>query len=98
MLKVYKYSQYFGRMGGLSGVFVADDTDVDKVRGKRVYLGEVLGKHSEVSATVDDKTLTAVSEDPAIIAFFGEHLDGGVGTNPVAAYLDSDDANEDEED
>lgn len=98
MLKVYKYAQYFGRMGSLSGVFIAEDTDVAKVRGKRVYLGEVLGKHSEVSATVDDKTLTMVSEDPAIVAFFGEHLGGGTGTNPIAAYLESDEGHEDDED
>jgi hypothetical protein len=86
MMKVYKYEESFRRMGELSGVFIAEDADVAKVRGKEVYLGEVLGKHSEVTATVNDETLTMISEDPAIVRFFEEHLDGGIGTNPVAAY------------
>lgn len=36
-MKVYKYEERFGRMGTLSGVFIADDVSVGKARGKTVY-------------------------------------------------------------
>lgn len=31
-----------------------------------------------------------ISDDPAIVRFFQEHLGGGVGINPVHAYLHGD--------
>jgi hypothetical protein len=87
-VKVYKYSENFGRMGQLDSVFVAEESDVARMMGKRVYLGEVLGKHSEVSATITGDTVKVVSDDQAIVEFFVDHLRGKVGTDVYGAFLD----------
>lgn len=92
--KLYKYYEYFGRMGSLQSVFVATDSEIKSLPG-RVYLGEVLGKHSEVSATINDETLRAISDDKKLVALFEEHLDGCVGVN-LLSYAEEDE--EDEQD
>jgi hypothetical protein len=88
MKKIYKFEKTFGRGGKLCGLFLAEETDVAKVLGQNVHLGEVLGKHSDVDVTVDDSTLKMVSEDPAIIAFVTDQLGGGFGTNPIERHLE----------
>jgi hypothetical protein len=92
--KIYKFREHYGRMGMLSGVFVADADDVARVMGKDVYLGEVLGKHSDVTVTVSRENLREVSDSPVIVAFFEKELGGGVGTNPIETWLDSDENGE----
>jgi hypothetical protein len=88
-MKVYKYEQYFGRMGSLSSVFVASDEDIERLKKRcRVYLGEVLGKHSEVTATADDKTIKVLTDDKAVVSFFVEHLGGRAGTDLLGHMRD----------
>lgn len=90
-MKVYKYEQHFGRMGTLQSVFVASDKDIKALMGRRVYLGEVLGKHSEVTATADDKTIRMLSDDKAVVSFFVEHLGGCAGTDLLGHMRDQED-------
>ena len=87
-MKVYTFKADCGRMGALSGLFLAEETDVARTLGQTVHFGEVLGKHSDIDVDVDAGMVKMVSDDPAIIAFVAEHLGGGIGTNPVAYYLD----------
>lgn len=87
-LKLYKYFEDFGRMGYLSGVFVADDADVEEAMGEEVYLGEVLGKHSEVTATVSDETIKVLTDDAKFIQKFSQ-IGASSGTNPISAYFDN---------
>lgn len=48
-LKLWKFSEYYGRMGNVEGLFIASEEEVDKFLDKRnICFGEVLGKHSEV--------------------------------------------------
>lgn len=86
MKKIYKYSESFRRMGRLEGVFVADSDIVESMLGKEVYIGEALGKHSEVTASISTETITPISDDASIVDFFEKHLNGSCGTNPVSAY------------
>ncbi len=96
-MKIYKYEQDFGRMGSLHSVFAASDEDIARLRkAKRVYLGECLGKHLEVTATIDDKTVRELTDDPAVVAFFTEHLDGCSGTN-LLGYMEDADADEEDD-
>jgi hypothetical protein len=49
-LKLWKFSENYGRMGDVEGLFIATEEEVDKFLDKRnVCFGEVLGKHSEVN-------------------------------------------------
>lgn len=43
-----EYSQDFGRMGSLDGLFICTKEDLENLDGKNIYFGEVLGKHSEI--------------------------------------------------
>jgi hypothetical protein len=87
-MKLYKYSEYFGRMGSLQSVFVSDEDVVNHMRAAgQVYLGEVLGKHSEITATIDEKTLRELPESQEVVAFFREHLNGLVGYNIIDSFL-----------
>jgi hypothetical protein len=49
MFKLYSFYVDYGRCGEISGLFIALEQSVKGSIGKFVYLGEVLGKHSDVS-------------------------------------------------
>jgi hypothetical protein len=82
---IYRYSEYFGRMGSLDGVFVATDKEVAEAMGKTVHMGEVLGKHSDINAHITPETITRITEDPQFVKFFFDHI-GEVGHNPIEQY------------
>lgn len=67
MKKLYRYSESFGRMGSLDGTFVAEEDQMAKLMGRTVYLGEVLGKHSEITTTLSKKNLKVLTEDQDFI-------------------------------
>jgi hypothetical protein len=59
-----EYYEDFGRMGCLTGLFITTRDELDKVIGKSLYWGEVLGKHSEIiteSLSISDMKI--LSED-----------------------------------
>jgi hypothetical protein len=88
MKGIYEYFLDYGRSGDLSGIFVADSEDVAKLTGKDIYFGEILGKHSEVTARIDEGDIELKTDDQAFIAQFeailGENYESG--TNPLSYY------------
>jgi hypothetical protein len=78
---VYKWSWYCGRQGDLDGLFVATRAEVDDAIGDYVYFGEVFGKHSEVSGTLETKEFIRLTDDPTVVEFVKEH--GPFGFNPL---------------
>lgn len=101
MKGIYSFKWDCGRMGDLTGMFVADSADVKNIIGKRVYFGDVLGKHSDVEGTVKSVDFTLETDDQEFIAkfedIFGE--DFATGYNPLDYYdpLDEYDFDEYEE-
>lgn len=84
MKKLYSFYWDCGRMGDLQGLFIAEESDIEKILGKEVYFGEVLGKHSEVYGTVDDNDIEVVSEDQEKIEWLENLLGSTVsGYNPL---------------
>ena len=75
MKAVYKLNVDFGRMGDVSGVFVAEKEQVDKLLKikPQVYFGEILGKHSEIVLTLTKKDLKFVTDDEEFIKLFQKH-------------------------
>jgi hypothetical protein len=55
------------RMGTVEGLFVTTQEEIDAAIGKEIYFGEILGKHSEISGTLDKEDITVVSEDQDFI-------------------------------
>lgn len=78
------YSEDFGRMGVLEGMFICTQEELETLKGKEIYFGEVLGKHSDV---VTDQVFESCTIKPmtkkqmeTIIDVFG---DGTIsGYNP----------------
>jgi hypothetical protein len=95
-IKVYKYYEDFRRMGNLTGLFLADEDDVAAAQDQEVYLGEVLGKHSEVIGTIDSRTVVLASEDPAVIFFVDAHLGGSMGINIIQHWKNREEYDEEE--
>lgn len=55
------------RMGHLEGVAVATDAEVADAIGREWYLGEVLGKHSEVQGTLEASEIKLLTQDQEFI-------------------------------
>ena len=96
MLKLYSFHWDCGRSGDLDGLFVAEEDQVDSAIGKRLYFGEVLGKHSEVEGILEASDLEEVSREQDKITWLVDLLGTSIsGFNPLE-YLVEDE--EDEED
>lgn len=84
-MKLYKYSQDFGRMGSLEGVFALTDEEYARGIAKgEVYLGEVLGKHSEVTAYIQPSTVTMLTDDAEFVERAVTYGIVPSGTNPFS--------------
>lgn len=77
-----KYSEYFGRHGDLDGLFITTKEDLNNLIGKKIYFGEVLGKHSEVVGFMGGKNLTIVSEEQDFIF----KLQNFMGSNTISGF------------
>jgi hypothetical protein len=66
---IVRYFEDFGRMGHLNRLFVVDaETLTWMRRWGTLYQYDVLGKHSEIKSTFNDRTLTILTDDAAFIA------------------------------
>ena len=82
MKKVYKFYWDCYRSGDVRGVFIADDEDVKKAIGSKVYFGEILGKHSEIYGILEEKDLTILTDDQEFIKK-AEEFNMCSGYNPL---------------
>lgn len=89
MKAVYKTCCDFGRMGFLSGVFVADTDNMNKLKQTNPVLcfGDVLGKHSDITNRFNDWDLEEVT-DPAAVSVV-ERLGLQNGVDLWNTYMDS---------
>lgn len=82
------------RMGKVESLFVTTKEEIDNFVGKEIYFGEILGKHSEISGTLDAEDITTVSEDQDFINKLVEIL----GTTRISGRCPFDYLPEEEED
>lgn len=96
--KLYSMAVDYGRTGSVNGLFIADQKDVDKIIGKEIYFGEILGKHSEVEFTMKREYLSVVSDDVYLVTLL-EKLCGKTisGYNPVNIWEENIAEDEDDE-
>jgi hypothetical protein len=87
-----------GRMGEVDGLFVTTKEALESAYGKDIYFGEILGKHSEVSGTLDEGDITILTEDQDFITKFIEIMgdDNVSGYNPLD-YIEERDEYENDE-
>ena len=67
MNQLYKFYWDCGRNGEVKCVFVSTDEEIVENIGKQVYFGEILGKHSEIFGTLDEKDLEKIDLDEETI-------------------------------
>lgn len=87
MKKLYRFNWDCGRQGSVEGVFAAEDFEVEKAIGKMVYLGEILGKHSEIYDELGKDDLEVLTENQDFINEF-ESIVGDCGYNPLTYIRD----------
>ena len=98
MVKLFAFNADYGRMGFLSGTFLADEDDVFNLTGKKVHFGEALGKHSDITYEVDDDDFSIIDIKQSSIDDLIKALDGEKtlsGLNPFE-YLDEEENFEDD--
>lgn len=88
MKKLYEFYHGCGRMGELEGLFIAEERDIEKIIGKEIYFGEVLGKHSEIIIDIDKIDIVVKTDDQEFIAFAEKYIGKGTlsGHNPLDYY------------
>lgn len=94
-LGLYRYQHYFGRMGDLEGIFLADSEEVSQAIGREVYFGEALGKHSEIYHLLTEKDITLITDDLVVLDLV-EKYNLHTGYNPLH-YITEDSSENDEE-
>ena len=83
--KLIKFYGYMRRSAALEVVEVVNEEDWNLIQkaieeGKELYLGEIAGKHSDVTWTLEDEEMTILSEDQAEIDLFMKWIpEGHVG-------------------
>ncbi|WPJ20534.1 hypothetical protein vBPFY1MI_75 [Pseudomonas phage vB_PF_Y1-MI] len=84
-----------GRMGGVEGLFITTQSALECGYGKRVYFGEILGKHSEVYGTLETKDIEVISEDQDFIEKLEDLLGVSIsGYNPLEYISENSDEEE----
>lgn len=75
MQGIYKFECDYGRSGTLSGIFIATPEEIAELHTKTIYLGECLGKHSEVYFEPGElqSHVLLVTTDENALKVFKEH-------------------------
>ncbi len=92
---LYRFSISFRRSGDLTGIFTAEPEQLEAAYGRHIYLGEVLGKHSEVYFDLDSSMITLIESEARFVDWF-DTVVGGSGINPLH-HLPEDEEEEEEE-
>ncbi len=93
MKGIYSFHWDCRRSGQIDGLFVADSEAVANAIGKKVYFGEVLGKHSEIYGTLEANEITLKSDANDHVEMF-LHLDLTTGYNPLYYLIDEEENEE----
>ena len=83
MKAIYKLNLDCGREGSLYGIFIADKEYVNVLVNNdiEVYFGGILGKHSDISLTINDTDIELITDDVKVIDMFEEY-ELSTGINP----------------
>lgn len=82
MKGLYSFHWDCGRMGDLTGLFVANKKAVENIIDKYVDFGEVLGKHSEVYGYIEEGDIVLETDDQDFIQKLQFHL----GEETISGY------------
>jgi hypothetical protein len=81
-MKLIKYVEEMGRSSSLEGIFIVTDEEfktLEQLDGQDIYLGEVSGKHSEVTITFEFDNVEILSEEESEINIVERLIGNDVG-------------------
>ena len=87
-----------GRDGSLDGLFVATENEVSELIGKRVYFGEVLGKHSEIFGELEEGDFDKVDLDSETVTKVAKVLGISWSGFDPRDYLSEDEGEKEDDD
>jgi hypothetical protein len=90
--RVIKWRLDFWRSAPLTATFPATEEDwrlIQTSEGQCVYLGEVSGKHSDISYIVSVADFEVVTEDPSEVKVFAKILPRGAGFGIISALREA---------
>lgn len=64
---LYKLDYDYGRLGIISGLFVAYEHEIARLFATTIYFGEILGKHSDIILDLKPEDITVVSTNQLVI-------------------------------
>jgi hypothetical protein len=91
MRGIYHFFWDCGRMGELTGMFVADSSEVAAAVGRTASFDDVLGKHSEIYEDIKTGDIRLCTEDQEFIDKAIEYGVVPTGYNPLDYLSDIDD-------
>jgi hypothetical protein len=97
-MNLYEWEWDCGRQGSVGGRFFATPDSLERIFGKEIYFGEILGKHSEVVGRLERDEVKLVTDNQEFIAKAKElsvNLESGY--NPFD-YYEGDDIDQSEDD
>lgn len=94
MRKLVRFKWDVRSMGTVEGIFVTTDEELGEAVGREIYFGEILGKHSEISGTLDAEDITTLSLDQEFI----DKLVEVFGETKISGYCPLDYFEEEDED
>lgn len=86
-MELYKFEWDFGKEGQVLGLFLATPIQVIEAKGREIYLGNVLGEHSEIYGVIQEDHIELLSSNDD---FINQAVQCGAvpfGYNPLE-YLD----------
>ena len=84
MKRLFKFNWDCGRMGEVEGLFIAEESAVKKAIGRKVYFGEILGKHSEVWGALDKNDVKALNIPSDVVLLLEKEIGETIsGYNPL---------------
>jgi hypothetical protein len=79
---IYKFMWDMGRVGSISGTFVATAKEIDDLVDEYLDFDNALGKHSEVNGIFKREEATLLTDDPIQVEHFKSNS-MSVGYNPL---------------
>lgn len=87
---LYDFHWNRGRMGDVTGRFLATPEEVNVCIGKEINFGEILGKHSDVGGILEEKDIKLVTSDLTFISMAETlGIDLSSGYNPLDYLLEN---------
>lgn len=80
--RLVKFYWDCGRQGSVDSLFITTGEELHSIIGKHIYFGEVLGKHSDISGTLEESDFTVVTEDQDFL----HKLENIIGSSTISGH------------